>query len=78
MNWQKTTEKTPKFKQIVLGLKLPNQIDLVLLDRIDENGTVFHRANNSIDFSFLSIKKTVDIDFWAEIELPETSETSNI
>ncbi len=78
MNWQKTTEKTPKFKQIVLGLKLPNQVDLVLLDRIDETGAVFHRVNNSIDFSFLSIKKAVDIDFWAEIELPEISETSNI
>ena len=78
MNWQKVSDKTPKFKQIVLGLKLPNQVDLVLLDRIDENGAIFHRANNGIDMSFLTIKRTIDIDFWAEIELPETTETSNI
>lgn len=37
INWNKVNEKTPEFKKIVLGVKLPNQIELVRLDRIDEN-----------------------------------------
>jgi hypothetical protein len=74
-NWIKVSEKTPQFKQIVLGVKLPNQIELVQLDRIDENGAIFHRANNGIDLAFLTVKRTVEIDYWMEIVLPE--ENSN-
>jgi hypothetical protein len=69
--WIKVSEKTPQFKKIVLGAKLPNQIELVQLDRIDENGAVFHRANSGIDLSFLTVKKTIEIDYWMEIELPK-------
>ena len=69
--WNKVSEKTPKFKQIVLGLKFPNQIELVQLDRIDENGAIFHRANNGLDLAFLTVRRTVDIDCWMEIELPQ-------
>lgn len=74
-NWIKVSEKTPQFKQIVLGVKLPNQIELVQLDRIDENGAIFHRANNGIDLAFLTVKRTVEIDYWMEIVLP--GENSN-
>lgn len=72
--WHKITEKTPEFKKIVLGVKLPNQVELVQLDRIDENGAIFHRANNGIDLSFLTVKRTVEIDYWMEIELPKEEE----
>jgi hypothetical protein len=71
INWNKVSEKTPEFKKIVLGVKLPNEIELVRLDRIDENGPIFHRANYGIGIGdFFSIRKTVDIDLWSEINLP--------
>jgi hypothetical protein len=72
--WFKPSEKHPGFKKIVLGLVLPNKVDLVVLDRIDENGPIFHRANYGIGIEdFFSIRKTVDIDLWSEIDLPEDS-----
>lgn len=86
MNWKKPSNETyPPFKKIVLGLQLPNKIELVKLDRIDENGPVFHRAYGrgllgefvSIfgnDEMSTSVRESVKIDMYAEIELPEVKE----
>jgi hypothetical protein len=75
INWNKVNEKTPEFKKIVLGVKLPNEIELVRLDRIDENGPIFHKANSGFEFAdIFTLRKTIDIDFWAEIDLPELGE----
>jgi hypothetical protein len=75
INWNKVNEKTPEFKKIVLGVKLPNEIELVRLDRIDENGPIFHKANVGFEFAdIFTLRKTIDIDFWAEIDLPEVGE----
>lgn len=77
INWNKVNEKTPEFKKVVLGVKLPNQVELVLLDRIDENGPIFHRANTGLEIAdIFSFRKTVDIDFWADIDLPKESENN--
>jgi hypothetical protein len=76
INWIKVSEKTPQFKQIVLGVKLPNQIELVQLDRIDENGAIFHKVNSGFEISdIFALRRAVEIDYWMEIELPE--ENSN-
>lgn len=75
-NWIKVSEKTPQFKQMVLGVKLPNQIELVQLDRIDENGAIFYKANSGFEISDIFVlRRAVEIDYWMEIELPE--ENSN-
>lgn len=72
INWNKVNEKTPEFKKIVLGVKLPNEIELVRLDRIDENGPIFHKANSGFELAdIFTLRKTIDIDFWAEIDLPK-------
>jgi hypothetical protein len=77
INWNKVNEKTPEFKKIVLGVKLPNEIELVRLDRIDENGPIFHKANAGFEFAdIFTLRRTVDIDFWAEIDLPKESENN--
>jgi hypothetical protein len=88
MNWIKpTTEKYPQFKKIVLGLQLPNKVELVKLDRIDENGPVFVRAyGRGLVSEFAAIfsgsdfetanKENVKVDMYAEITLPEVSEKS--
>lgn len=86
MNWIKpTTEKYPQFKKIVLGLQLPNKVELVKLDRIDENGPVFVRAyGRGLVSEFAAIfsgsdfetanKEHVKVDMYAEIDLPEVKE----
>lgn len=83
MNWKKpSNEQHPPFKKLVLGLQLPNKVELVKLDRIDENGPVFHRAySRGLLGEFISIfsndelgstvKEAVQIDMYAEIELPK-------
>lgn len=89
MNWKKPTlTNHPPFKQMVIGLQLPNKVELVKLDRIDENGPVFVSArgrgllsefvnifgNNSEGEIFT--KEVVKIDMYFEIELPEESKQS--
>lgn len=90
MNWKKpSTTEHPPFKQIVLGLQLPNKIELVKLDRIDETGPVFQRVSRGgllsdfIDIFGLSnsdikgsITEAVKIDMYSEIELPKESKAS--
>jgi hypothetical protein len=72
INWNKVSEKVPEFKKIVLGLKLPNQVELVVLDHINEKGLIFYRPNTGLNFSdFFTVNKPIDIDFWAEIDLPK-------
>lgn len=86
MNWKKVpanladggkglTKEMPEFKKILLGLKLPNEICLVKLDRIDENGLVFTDAATGIGSgmffeSILKVQTQVKIDYFCEIELP--------
>jgi hypothetical protein len=86
MNWKKpSNEQYPPFKKIVLGLQLPNKIELVKLDRIDESGPVFHRAyGRGLLGEFISIfgndemsttvRESVKIDMYAEIDLPAVKE----
>lgn len=63
INWNKVNEKTPEFKKIVLGVKLPNEIELVRLDRIDENGPIFYKANSGFELAdIFTLRKTIDID----------------
>ena len=83
MNWiTPTTEKHPPFKQIVLGFKKPNQVSLVKLAKIDETGLVFAKAESvekeisSLVGALFSIETSIDIDMYAEIELPKNSEKS--
>ena len=87
MNWKKVpasiadggkglTQDLPEFKKILLGLKLPNEVSLVKLDRIDENGLVFIQARSGGDlttglfFDAIKIQTQVKIDYFCEIELP--------
>jgi hypothetical protein len=86
MNWQKPSiNNYPPFKQIVLGLQLPNKVDLVKLDRIDESGPVFQRVQGrgllsefadllGNDDSIISVKESTKIDMYCIIELPETKD----
>ena len=81
MNWiAPTPQKHPPFKQIVLGLKRPNSIRLVKLDRIDENGPVFVDAEsvtetaNSIFGNVFTLSNQVNIDLYCIIELPKEEE----
>jgi len=89
MKWIKpSAEKYPPFKKIVLGLQLPNRVELVKLDRIDENGPVFHRAyGRGLLEEFISIfekeenvttsREVVKVDMYAEIILPEIAKQTS-
>ena len=72
-----TPQNHPPFKQIVLGLRKPNMIKLVKLDRIDENGPVFVDAEsvaetaNSIFGNVFTLSNQVNIDQYCIIELPK-------
>ena len=86
MNWKKVptdlaaggeglTKGMPAFKKILLGLKLPNEVSLVKLDRIDENGLVFVDAGSGTSstgmfFDLVKVQTQINIDYFCEIELP--------
>ena len=83
MNWKKPSlENHPPFKKIVVGLQFPNKVELVKLDRIDENGPIFVAARSrGILSEFADIfggeikgeilsREEVKIDMYCEIELP--------
>lgn len=77
MKWNKPTlDCMPKFKEIVLGFQFPDKIQLVKLDRVDESGLVFMDANELTLGSIFRSQTQVNIDMWAEIEIPDVKTQS--
>ena len=80
MNWKKPgANQHPPFKKIVLGMKFPDMVELVKLDRIDETGPVFVSARKGLLTEMVNMIFTtnnapdmkIDIDMYCEFELPE-------
>jgi hypothetical protein len=75
IKWRKPQfEKNPPFGKILLGLQFPDKISLVKLNKIDETGSVFVRADYNPEEILMNIftgsSHHVQVDMVGEFEIP--------